>query len=177
MIELTNNGKVVTIEYNEEQECEVLKLAKKMTFKPQQKFTVNTKVEVNCSEFAEECVISELIEDDNLPLFIMADKYSNTNPEKVIELTGYYAGEEELALPKGTVIACVGKYHKCECEHNPMYLSAEEQNNAIIFQNEQIRIQSIDGITTRGCEIVTEPDNNRYVKVGLDEYKQQISSI
>lgn len=165
MIELINKGKVVTIEYDEEQACSVLKLAKKVTVKPHETFKLDTKIEVKCSEFLDECVISELVEDDT-PLFIMSDKYSMSNPETIIELVCHYAGEEEKVLPKGTTIACVGTYTRQDKDNKDFVTFEENEKFPVLFNDGKLRIQQrVEGDVEYTLEQILEPNGESYIKL------------
>lgn len=164
MIEFINKGKVVNIEYDDEQNCYVIKMAKKLTLQPKQKFVIKTKTQIKCSHELDECVLNELVRDD-LEIYMVSDKYSDDNPEKEIEIIGFYNGDEVATIEKGESVACLLCYHRCT-EENMHYLKSDELENSIIFANDKVKIQSIDG-TVRHIETVVNPDGTSYAMIPL----------
>ena len=168
MIDFINNSDVVNISYDEEQESSVILLNKPIELQPNNSFMIDTKLEIVCSEVFEECIISSLIDGDNTPIYLIADKYSSVNPETTVKLYGYYAGDTKLVLPAGTVIACIGKYIKGDYVDNPNFVNQNEKHYINIYQDDKIRVVSLDQQKRYG-EVMLEPDGSRFLKVKLDD--------
>lgn len=165
MIEFKNNGKVVTVEYNKEQDCYVLYLAKKMTFKAQSKFTIDTKLEINCDHYLDECIACEFSKDE-YPIYIISERYTDTESLKNVVIEGYYAGDTDVEMPKGEAIGCIYCFHKCT-EDNPAYVPQGQQND-VSYIDDTICIRSLDG-KQRFIEQVINPDGTVYIKIPITE--------
>lgn len=166
MIEFINKGKVVNIEYDNEQNCYVIKMAKKLTLQPKQKFVIKTKTQIKCSHELDECVLNELVRDD-LEIYMVSDKYSDDNPEKDIEIIGFYNGEEVASIEKGEPVACLLCYHRCN-EENEYYIKSSDSKKHIVYLDNNICISS-QNEEIINIEHIIEPDGTKYLKIPCNE--------
>lgn len=172
MIEFKNNGKVVTVEYDEKQKSHIIKTAKKLTLQPKERFEIDTKLTVHCSHQLDECVITELVRDD-LDVYFISDKYSNSNPEQEIKLIGFYNGGEVAVLEKGESIACASCYHLCDEKESDTFLSLEDADKPYVYTDDNIRVQSLTGAPIH-IETVLESDGTKYIKIPLEERAENV---
>lgn len=168
MIEFINNGKIVNINYDDEQQCYIIKAAKKITLKPKERFAINTQIIVNCTHELDECVVTEFVRDD-LEVYFVSDKYSDDNPEKNIELIGFYNGSEPAIITKGENLARISCFQR-NLKESVHYIRSTESNNPLIYADNEIKIQSLTDKVYH-IEFIEEPNGSKYIKIPLNTNK------
>ena len=165
-IEFTNNGKTVTVEYDEEFKGWAIKTAKDIKVTPKQLFEVDTKLSATFSHTLDELVI---VNDDNDMNYIsvVSDWYADFNEgeEARIVLVVFYNGEKNTTIKAGTTLAYAKCYHRCD-ETSPYSLPQSDVNKPIMYVDDDIRVQSLKGVQIP-IEICTDPDGSTYLKVAL----------
>lgn len=165
MIEFENNGKVVTIEFDEETQRYAIKAAKTIKVPPKEPYDLKTGVKINFTHLLDEIVILNET-NDGLQFCVVSDAYrAADNADKEIELTLFFNGSKTLTLNEGDILAYAICYHKCT-DDSPALLPVFEKDMPIVYLDDTLRVQSVTGEQI-DIETVTEPDGTRYVKIPL----------
>lgn len=166
MIELKNTGKVVTLKYNEDQRCQVIKLNKNLHLQPKSTFTIDTQVQVICTDESDECAVIDFLDDD-MQMYIISERYSKNMPDTNIEITGYYAGDVERTIGRGTAIACAVCY--IQAPERDASITRITRERPIIFEDSTMRIESLVDNDPRNVAVVIEADGTKYMKIDMLE--------
>lgn len=162
---------------------ESINLNKPVTLQPHSRFVIDTGILVTADEDCDILWVNAGINsdktndtEDEIPHYMISERYTKTGCEepREIVLVGYYDGDEEITLEKGT---CVARLHYALLEANDRVLDAshELKSNAI-FSTEELLIcvmkdEEIDNYKVETIQDTTT--NETYIKVtkkvGQDE--------
>lgn len=160
-----------------------INLLKPVKLQPHARFVIETGVMVTADEESDILWVNAGINSDNtndtedeIPHYMISEKYTKSGCEepREIVLVGYYDGDEEITLEKGT---CVARLHYAFLEANDRVLdtSHELKSNAI-FSTEELLICVMKDEEIDNYKVETIQDtatNETYIKVtkkvGQDE--------
>ena len=168
MINLTNNGKTVTVKNSANGEYKIITLNRGITLKPREKFIIKTGVEIECTSQFDECwIYSDPIFDkagdevdfsDNIG--IVTHRITKDNGKYELVLIGGYMGDEDVKLPKDAEIANI--YFSIS---NPYQQELDTDYNTL-YDSDGVKVKTARDFFGQ-YEIILEPDGEKYLKVHL----------
>lgn len=172
MITITNKGRTVKLvddEYNSLaiNGRQTLILNKNLTIPAHTHFEFDTKLKIELDAIEDACIISEFIDGEESPIFVVGESFYFGNEKKDVVLTMYNASDEDITLQKGEHIAYIGQFHTCTCqiegnEHYWIGLHGQQ----IIYENGDIQIFG-DTEKEYNIETVIEDNGNLYIKIPI----------
>lgn len=170
MIEIKNNGNVVTLQENGEDYTQII-LNKDLVVQPRETLCFDTKVSIQCQVDHEECwVYAEAITESNAGgteiadasvLGILSQRIVKEDGEVNIELIGGYMSDEPLKLKKGTEIARIFRSMKDKGNFNK-----EELRYRTVFNDKGVIVKTSPEYMGN-YDLVIEPEGQTYIKIHL----------
>ena len=170
------NGTVVTVQESQGKEFKSLIVNKCITLKPNESFTINTKVSIKCDADFDECwVYSDVILDKtgveipNEKLIIKSVRISKEGEEEISELilSGIYLGEEELKLYKGTKIADVYVSLYNFINNNNLTINKDTSDYKTLINADDKVIVKVKKDYDATCDAVHHPMLGNYLRIFL----------
>ena len=171
MINISNKGRVAKLVDTDDNRKYIV-LSKDIILEPKSYICIKPKIQIECTEYNEECWVypsktvnietNEEVENASL-IGLLTSRITKNDGLTTVELYGGYLGEEEMTLPKGTVLA---EIHQLYTEYVPEPNVEEYTMSHIIYSDDNISIHSLNG-TVDSCELIIEPEGESYIKVHL----------
>jgi len=170
MITVINKGEVVTLVEKEGISLSIsgkqlIQLNQDLTIPAHTKVQFDTQLYVDITDLLDECIVSEYIEGEDSPLYVVCEPYEMNWPkDDPIIISIYNSSDEDYTFKKDTIIASLARYHKCNCDETSDAFKIGALGQQIIYDNGEIKVIGDTNIDYY-YETIFESNGNSYVTI------------